>query len=228
MIDTSIIILITTALKYFKKGASQQVLILEAEKNQLKSELQLLKFQVNPHFLFNTLNTLFSISTKNNDTETANGLLKLASMMRYMIYESNVDRIELQKEISHIEDFMAIQNLRFSGNSNLRLSFVKEGDLRNQKISPMILIPFIENAFKHGISIENPSFIEIRIVVEDSQLDFKVSNSINTLNVNKASNNSGIGLVNVKKRLELLYLYKHTLTIRNENNQYQVHLRMEL
>lgn len=225
--DVIIILAITTGLRYFRRGISQQYRMQEMEARQLKSELNLLKSQVNPHFLFNTLNNLFSIAQKNNDDETADGLLKLSQLMRYMIYESNVDLVSLEKEITYIRNYIDLQKLRFENQELLKIKFQTTDNLKSTFICPMMLIPFIENAFKHGLSTESQNLIDISLSIENKVLNLIVKNTVSNRNLTDKKN-SGIGLENVKRRLNLVYPNKHKLTIDSDNDFFRVNLIIEL
>lgn len=227
-IDVTLMIVISTALRFFKRDTSQQIIIQETKAKQLNAELQLFRNQVNPHFLFNTLNNLFSVALKNNDNETAEGISKLSHLMRYMLHDSNVEKISLEKEIKYIEDFMELQKIRFSSSYNIKIDFNKSGNINTTFISPMILIPFVENAFKHGISIENESFVNINLEVNQRKIIFSVENTINKLREENNKSDSGIGLENVKRRLELIYPKKHSLKIKNDGNLFFVYLEVNL
>lgn len=226
--DVTLIILVTTGLRYFRRGINQQYRMQEMEAKQLKAELNLLKSQVNPHFLFNTLNNLFSIAQKNKDDETADGLLKLSQLMRYMIYESNVELVSLEKEITYIKNFIELQKLRFDNPELLKVNLQITNNFKSIFICPMILIPFIENAFKHGLSVEDHNMIDISLAIENKTLKLKVKNAISNLNTGTDKKNSGIGLDNVKRRLNLVYPNRHVLSINSDKEFFYVDLKIEL
>ncbi len=233
-------IFVTTALKIGKRGLKQNMLYQELQAKHFQTELNLLKSQIHPHFLFNTLNNLFSMAKKQDDQSTANGIAKLAHLMRYMIYDSSVDRICLQKEIEQINSFLELQKLRFTPDDDIKIDFEVVGRVDNIFIPPMLLIPFIENAFKHSVSLENPTHIDINIKTENESISFSVKNTVNqykntvnkyknTLNQyknNLEENDSGLGLSNVKRRLELLYPDTHNLKISDNGEFYQVSLQL--
>ncbi|MDC6366978.1 MULTISPECIES: sensor histidine kinase [Flavobacteriaceae] len=191
---------------------------------KLKTELDFLKAQINPHFLFNTLNNLYGEARKIEDKTVASGIAKLAHMMRYMIYDSNVERVTLDKEIQYLESFIQLQKLRLSENDPLDLQFDwKNADL-NIKVAPILFIPFIENAFKHGLDINQQSFIHIALETSENQLFFEVENS--KFDVQTIHEHSGVGLINVKRRLALLYPEKHTLKISDQGDIYRIRLEL--
>ena len=197
------------------------------KEEKLSAELNFLKAQLNPHFLFNVLNMAFSSATSNGDERTADMIEKLASLMRYMLYESNVDKIELSKEINYIENYINLQKLRLSEDLPVSIRFKIKGDIHRNKIAPLILIPFIENAFKYGIKLGGKSEINIDLKIEDNNLQFNVENTIFKSTNNLENKNSGLGLKNVKKRLSILYPEKHKLKL-TSTDKYFVKLNMTL
>lgn len=193
---------------------------------QLDTEVKFLKSQVNPHFLFNTLNNLFSMAQKKGDDGLADGISKLSGMMRYMIYESNEEYVPLKKEIEYLEDCIVLNKLRYADNEAL-VSFDFPSDTSGINIAPMLFIPFVENAFKHGVAIGRSSEIDISIAVADKRLTFTCENNIYSVKKMEGEK-SGIGLENVKRRLELLYRGKYELSINNTGNKYIVNLGINL
>jgi len=186
------------------------------KEEKLTAELDFLKAQLNPHFLFNVLNMAFSSATSSGDERTADMIEKLASLMRYMLYDSNVDKIELSKEIDNIENYINLQKLRLSEDLPVKINFSVLGDTNRNKIAPLILIPFVENAFKYGVKLGEKSDINIRLEISDNKLHFTVENRSCKANNNLSNENSGLGLKNVKKRLAILYPDKHQLEITND------------
>jgi Histidine kinase len=146
------------------------------KEEQLSNELSLLKYQLNPHFLFNTLNNLFGMAQEAHNKQLSGGISKLAGLMRFMLYDSNVSKVLLDKEIAYLKDYIEIYKLRTNKDDDIAIDFVLEGDTSNKFIAPMLLIPFIENAFKHGINYRLQSFINIRIAVTGPALEFSVIN----------------------------------------------------
>lgn len=192
------------------------------------SELNFLRSQVNPHFLFNTLNNLYGIALKENADKTAEKIDHLSGMMRYMIYESNEKNVLLKDEIKYIKDYIDIQQLRFSENDPIKHSFKVSGEVKAYKIPPMLLIPFIENAYKHGVDFTSESFVNVQLKIENNFLIMNVENSNKKAIQNQRKDEKGIGLENVKKRLELLYPNLETLEIVSENNIFSVALHIPL
>lgn len=197
----------------------------EMENQKVSAELLNLKSQVNPHFLFNSLNSIYSLSNKNPDKKSAEAILKLSDMMRYMLYDSGDNYVDLEKEIEYLNNYIELQRLRLK--AGITVTFNVHGKVGNKKIAPLLLIPFVENAFKHGISYQNESFISIELKVDDNSLNFITTNSIFLESVEKEKS-SGIGLENVKRRLELLYPQKHKLNISKNEKSFDVELQIEL
>lgn len=225
---TSLFIFMTTIFRLGGKGIKQELLYREMKTKQTQTELELLKAQINPHFLFNTLNNLFSMARKYRDEKTAQGISKLANIMRYMIYDSNVEKIALLMELEQIKSYIELQKLRFRIDDEINISINVEGEIENVKIAPMILIPFVENAFKYSISLQNPTVIEINLKIKDDNLNFNVKNTINRQKQEKEENKSGIGLANIKRRLELLYPNSHELNISEDGNFFSISLIINL
>ena len=218
----------TTAIKFAKKGFRQQLEFQEVKAKHLKTELDLLKSQINPHFLFNTLNNLYSMALNQKDQSTANGIAKLSHLMRYMIHDSNVNKIDLKREIDQINSFIELQKLRFSEEDDIQISLKIEGDINDQQISPMLLIPFVENAFKHSISIKSPAVIGIHLIIDDGRLEFSVKNTINRLRQKRDDDTSNLGMDNVKRRLELLYPDSHDLKINDDGVTFEIVLLLQI
>jgi two-component system LytT family sensor kinase len=189
---------------------------------QLDTEVKFLKSQVNPHFLFNTLNNLFSMAQKRGNDDLADGISKLSGMMRYMIYESNEENVPLRKEIEYLDNCILLNKLRYADNE-AKVLFAYPEQTEGILIAPMLFIPFVENAFKHGVAIGRSSQIDISIFVANKQLTFSCENTI--YSVKKMDDEvSGIGLENVKRRLDLLYPGKYGLFIKTDDNRYIVNL----
>lgn len=196
------------------------------KEEKLKAELSALKHQINPHFLFNILNGLYGLAFKNNDEVTASGIAKLSQLMRYMLYESNDNKVLLSKEIEYLENYIDLQKLRLNGTTVV--NFAVNGNIKGKQVAPMLFIPFIENAFKHGISTVNPSQLNINLEVTDNLLDLAVDNPIHLNTSNELDPVGGIGLNNVRKRLELLYRDNYELNINESPEHHRVHLRIKL
>lgn len=183
-------------------------------------ELAALKQQMQPHFFFNTLNGIYGLSIKGSP-QTPDYILKLGSMMRYVLYESSGDKVALAKEIGHIANYCEMQQLRLGPNNRVVVNIT--GEINAQQIAPFILIPFIENNFKHGISASKDTLMEISIQLSANLLQFTSTNTIVT-----QSPQEGVGIKNVKRRLELLYPARHTLSINQRGPQFIVQLSVNL
>lgn len=196
----------------------------EAMQTKLASELSWLKAQINPHFLFNALNSIYLLSLKKSD-KTADSIIQLSEMMRYIISEANENRVALDKEIAYLNNYIAIQKLRLAPTVNLQ--YVVNGDAIGKQIAPLLLISFIENAFKYGISTIENSPITIIIDIEPKQLHLTVKNR-NFGHHEALSIGTGIGVENTQKRLLLFYPNKHHLTINETDTDYTVSLSLQL
>jgi hypothetical protein len=193
------------------------------EKEKLNAELLYLKAQINPHFLFNTLNNIYSLALEKSD-KTPLVVVKLSGMMRYVLSDADKDFVPLEKEISYINNYVELQQVRFE--DTIKLSFKVNGETNSKKIAPLILIPFIENAFKHGINAEEESDIKIQIDINDSLHLQVTNNKVNTYQSEEAR--SGVGITNTKNRLQLLYPSKHILAITDNENIFFVSLILHL
>ncbi|RMG74812.1 MAG: sensor histidine kinase [Bacteroidetes bacterium] len=207
---------------WFKSQQQQR----ELEQAKLQAELSALKHQINPHFLFNILNGLYGLAFRNDDEATAEGIAKLSQMMRYLLYESNDAQVPLEQEILYLENYIDLQKLRL--NEATRVHFRVEGDTTGKQIVPMILIPFVENAFKHGISSVRPAEIVIALHLKDRQLVFQVENPIQRPEASPHGPVGGIGLQNVRQRLALLYPDAYRLEAGAIAGRYIVNLTLHL
>lgn len=211
-------------LRYAESSIRKSEEIKELEKEKLNSELALLKNQVSPHFFFNTLNNIYSL-IEINQKDAQEAVLSLSKMMRYMLYESEQGNTKLSHEIEFMKGYIDLMKLRISEKVKLTVDFpVRYDDI---DIPPLLFIPFIENAFKHGISYQVNSFISIGMSLEGNILHFRTSNSSNPVNGESPQPDSGIGLDNVRKRLALLYPGTHELKISDEHTVYNVELTID-
>lgn len=190
-----------------------------------RADLQFLRSQINPHFLFNALNTLYGTALKERSEHTAEGIQKLGDMMRFMLHENNLDFIPMNKEIEYLRNYIALQKLRTQSSPDILIEDNINEAACDRAIAPMLLIPFVENAFKHGISIKEKSWISIMLECTDKTIDFEVRNSVH-LRVGNDTEQArpGIGLKNVRERLKLLYPDKHELKVNNDNTEFVVRL----
>jgi two-component system, LytTR family, sensor kinase len=185
------------------------------------SELALLRSQVNPHFLFNTLNNIYSLVCKKS-AEAPEAIMKLSAIMRYMLYDANTDRVLLEKEIEYLQSFIELQKLRIRHQNFVEL--VIEGEVGNKTIAPMLLIPFVENAFKHGSKTGSLPGIRIRLVCKADELVFEVVNHLKKNSLAPKDSIGGIGLQNIKRRLQILYPGKYSLETKEEKDLYFIQL----
>jgi two-component system LytT family sensor kinase len=199
----------------------------ENEKNlirdKLETELKFLRNQTNPHFLFNTLNNIYALARKNSD-ETADVVMKLSTLLRFMLYETKNEQIRISDEIKILDDYIELEKLRYD--DRLTLSFVREIDNENEQIAPLLLIPFVENAFKHGASESRfESFINLEMTLQNGILEFNIENTKEQNG--KKLNDENIGLTNVRRQLELLYK-EYEVSIICEDAVFKVSLTVNL
>ncbi len=208
------------AVEWFELEAQRK----EIENEKLTSELNFLKAQINPHFLFNTLNNLYYLAYTKSDN-TTEVISKLSQMMRYMIYDSNHAKVLLSKEIEYMQNYISLERLRL--NNQNPIDFEIKGNVENKWIAPLIFITFLENAFKHGVSNNNPkAWVKVSIQLEQNQCIYSVENS--KPEKSDVHEKSGIGLQNVQRRLELSYPGQFKLTTEDKNNVYFVQLTLTL
>ncbi|QCR22039.1 hypothetical protein C1N53_06600 [Pontibacter sp. SGAir0037] len=194
----------------------KRINIAETLSEKSQAELLALKAQINPHFFFNTLNSLFGTALEEKAPRTAESIDQLAGIMRYTITETQQNFTLISNEIKFLEDYLHLQRLRLPVKDNIIVKKEISYDGQPYAIAPMLLIPFIENAFKYGVSIDQDCFIHIKLVVENHQLHLVVSNKV--LRENTTTKGAGTGIVNAKKRLSLLYPQKHDLYVSNKEN----------
>jgi two-component system, LytTR family, sensor kinase len=203
------------------------------EKQQLltrnmQSELRFLKSQINPHFLFNTLNNLYALTLRKSD-QAPEIVLKLSEIMRYMLYECNEKRVLLSKEVQYIHNYLDLERLRQPRNTDI--TFVTEGRISEQMVAPLLFVPFLENSFKHGLNhaVQGNGFVRLRLRVQDDDLEFTIENNkADHMPRHEHPRSGGIGLTNVRQRLQLLYPENHALEISDEPRHYQVTLHLKL
>lgn len=220
LLSTLYAIVLRLSVDWFYKYQHQK----ELERQNTITELALLRSQINPHFLFNTLNNINSFSARDPE-KTSFAIIKLSDIMRYMLYEATGEKVLLDKEIDYINNFIALQKLRYKEKDFVQ--FKVEGETGNLFIPPMIFLPFIENAFKHG-TMGMTNGIEILLRAEENHIFFTCKNHIRLLNDTEKMQPGGLGMKNIKRRLELLFPSKHSLKITNENSIYLVELNIQL
>ena len=199
----------------------------ELQTKTMQSELKFLKSQINPHFLFNTLNNLYALTLKKSD-KAPEIVIKLSEMMRYMLYECNEKRVSLSKEVKYIQNYLDLESLR--QNKNVSINFEVIGSAGDQKIAPLMFIPFLENSFKHGLNNQiSEGFVNIVLTIEGQDILFFMENSKSgSLPAQHHKRSGGIGLVNVRRRLALQYPEKHRLEIKDNPNTYAINLELNL
>jgi two-component system, LytTR family, sensor kinase len=195
----------------------------EKENENLKTELFFLRSQVSPHFMFNVLNNMVALARKHSD-QLEPSLIKLSSLMRYMLYEADEEKVPLEKEVEYLQSYIDLQQQRFG--KNVTVNFVTELEDRPYDIEPMLLIPFVENAFKHGTGMIEQAQIEIELRAKNNILQFSVRNKYNPASEEIKDKTSGIGLTNVKRRLNLLYGGNHSLLITDKESWYIISLQL--
>lgn len=204
-----------------------QLVHFKQELGKATSHLHLLRSQINPHFLFNALNTLYGTALQEHAERTGEGIQKLGDMMRFMLHENLEDSISLARELEYIRDYIALQRLRIGTTPDIAVEAEIIDPLDQRRIAPMLLIPFVENAFKHGISLREKSWIRIALRCDAEALYFDVYNSIHRKGpMDPESAPSGLGLENVRQRLEMLYPGRYELVIRETAREYFVHLTL--
>lgn len=221
VIGTSTVVKIT--IDWLKNQRERQ----ELQTQTMQSELRFLKSQINPHFLFNTLNSLYALTLKKSD-KAPDIVLKLSEMMRYMLYECNEPEVPLSKEIAYIGNYLELEKLRQGDTVEIEVKV--EGSVSDQKIAPLMFIPFIENCFKHGLGNRlSPGFVRIHLKVMGHRVEAHIENSKpESMPKPLHARSGGIGLVNVRRRLNILYPNRYTLNIEDAPNSYGVKLKIDL
>jgi len=229
MILVSLFLIVTTLLKFMRDSIALQdaeLKVKEVEGQKIRAELQALKSQVNPHFFFNTLNSLYSLSLDKSD-KTPEMILKLSELMRYVIYESQDNKVSLKKQLEFLENYIYLEQMRTDG--QLKVTFDVKGKFLETKIEPLLFIAFVENAFKHRCKAARDSYITIEFNVEDPErVEFTIENDMDEAGCQDGRQKAGFGLVNVKKRLELLYPGRHQLQIITDGSVYRVELSISI
>ncbi len=202
-----------------------EVLVLEKALGRSSANLDFLRSQINPHFLFNALNTLYGTALQERASRTSEGIQRLGDMMRFMLHENVEEKIHLSKEVAYLQNYIALQRLRTQESPDIKIEVNITESGYEHAIAPMLLIPFVENAFKHGISLRNRSWIVVSLSCDAEHIYFDAYNSVHPRPDNDPEKNSlGIGLNNVRHRLQHLYPGRHELSIRQTNTEFFVHL----
>jgi LytS/YehU family sensor histidine kinase len=214
---------LAVAIKLFKEWFRQREHALKAENEKVKIELESLRSQVHPHFLFNTLNNLYSLTLSSSPSASL-VVVHLSDLLRYMLYECSEPEVPVEKELQMLKKYIELEKLRYG--DRLDVAFTISGNTRNLVISPLLLLPFVENSFKHGVSEQlDQCWINIHVHVDDNRFNFQVSNSRVQRNENASG---GLGMENVQRRLQLLYPDTNSLMISEENEIYAVKLGLAL
>ena len=233
VISLHFIVFLAIAIKQIKRA-----FYIHQEKNELEktklttelklkeAELKLLKAQIHPHFLFNTLNNLYGLTLEKSD-EAPNLVLRLSEILDYILYRCDEKKVQLTEEITILKNYIEIEKIRYSEKLLLELNFPEETN--RLKIAPLIILPFIENAFKHGISkTPGMAFVKIQLKIIDKTLIFNIENTKSPAIKTNENNSKGIGLINVKKRLDLMYPEKYILKVDEQDETFSVNLTLEL
>jgi sensor histidine kinase YesM len=215
--------LLAILIKLLKFWYEQQHNSMQLLKEKKEAELAMLRGQINPHFLFNTLNNIYSLALKKSDL-TAEALVKLSDMLDYLLYECNAEHVAINKEIQLIQNYIYLQRIRYSD----RLDIQFQAEESDQKIPPMFLLPFIENSFKHGVGKQSKEvWIHIKLEIIEDFIHFQIENSKSAhRNIENSSTSGGIGLENVKKRLQLLYQNNYSLEIEDLSDTFIIKLQI--
>jgi hypothetical protein len=223
-VSTFILALVSTLFKIVAEWIRQQRIRQDLEMKNMQSELKFLRSQINPHFLFNTLNSLYALTLKKSEN-APEMVLRLSEIMRYMLYECNEKRVPLDKEVNYIRNYLEMERMRFG--QGVDISFDLQGDIEHKSIAPLMFIPFLENAFKHGLSQQIKSgFVRIHVLVEEDVLHFQIENSTTSLH-DSTYHRGGIGLENVRRRLEILYPDAYDMSISESADTYTVTLTLQ-
>lgn len=204
------------------KNKELQNKILSTQLQLKDQELQFLKKQIHPHFLFNTLNTIYGFALKQSKN-TPDIILKLSNLLDYILYQVNKPKADLKEEIMHLKEYISLEQMRFQ--DTLKVNFTTENIDSEKMIPPMLLIPFVENAFKHGNLIDGYLRVDIKVKLDETKLQFNIKNTVKS--EDEADKKHGIGLENIKKRLDLIYPKEYKLSVKTENNWYIVDLTIE-
>lgn len=221
------ILAVAIAQFFIKEWVQNDLTRSHAEAHQFSTEIKFLRSQVNPHFLFNTLNNLFSMAQRKGNDDLADGISRLSGMMRYMLYESNTEKVHLQKEIEYLKDCIILNKLRYAASEATVTFAYPPPNITDVQVAPMLFIPFLENAFKHGVSIGQHSNIDMTIAIDQKRLIFTCVNTDHSDIRKPEEEKTGIGLANVQRRLELLYPDKHELHTGLKDGKYSVHLQID-
>lgn len=218
---------IASLIRFFRLYTEQEQRKNELIQENLETKYAFLKTQVNPHFLFNALNNIYSMAIHEDKPEIAQSIENLSGIMQYLTYDSDAKKVPLEKEILLLKNYIDIEQLRFDSSDDITISFNTVGDINNLLIAPVILLPLVENAFKHGIKPDEKCLISIKLVAKNNSLEFITKNTHFEYE-DREIKESGIGLENVKKRLQLIYPDQHDFSISEDAKYYHTRLTISL
>lgn len=225
-VNTYLIVGFYAMFYFFRELYKQQRISQELREDKLKTELKLLKAQVQPHFIFNTLNNIYSMA-KQGHPKTADLIYRLSGFLSYNLYDSGKQTVTVAQEVDHVKHYIELEKIRHDTSLDIAMNIFDS--LEGYRLSPMLLLPLVENAFKHGFDQQaNNGWIRIDLSIKDHWLTFKVENSSNGASTEEQVDHSGIGLDNLKKRLAILYPEKHYLQCRQDTNSYLVTLKLKM
>ncbi|MEY3052037.1 MAG: hypothetical protein RLY31_1822 [Bacteroidota bacterium] len=224
-VDTTVLVAFTTAFKFIQQWHERNNYAVQLEKKNLENELEMLRAQINPHFIFNTLNTIYFLLEHEEGERAKEALIRFSDTLSHQLYDYNKDLIDMGKEIDFLKNYISLQQLRHD-EELLDLELELPSDAPGHHIAPMLLIPFVENAFKHA-SNAGGYRIAIRLSVQDGLLTFTTENTVHTPRFARTAN-SGIGLTNVRRRLDLTYPDKHVLSLEKDEHSFRVKLKINL
>jgi len=228
LIQLFIIIPIAWLFYRWRKDSILRFRGLEIALDQSEADLHFLRSQINPHFLFNSLNTLYGTALQENAFRAAEGIQKLGDMMRFMLHENHQEKIPMYKEIEYLKNYIDLQKLRTQSSSDITITADIEGGSCDHMIAPMLLIPFVENAFKHGISLKDRSWVDIRLQCDTKGILFEVKNSVHIRkDSDPEKDRSGVGMKNVVNRLRLIYPGKHEFFVNGNDREFFIQLLIE-
>ena len=227
IINTAFTVAVSMVLKLLKQWYEHEKVTKELEKETIESELKYLKTQIQPHFLFNSLNNIYALSLQKSD-KAPDVILKFSEILRFVLYECNQPKVMLQKEIAYLRNYSELEQIRQG--ERLKIDFNISGSDEEVEIEPMLFLPFLENSFKHGVNSKLMDvWVKLNMKINENEIDFELENSLPGEPIMKVENNhKGIGLVNVKRRLDLLYKNNYTLDIKESPDSFLVKLNVKI